>query len=104
MVGSLEVDYDADVWADHDENCHGEIDTDENRESFPEGFVWDCCNKAGYRRGCSVGRHSKVGDRGRYGTQPGTGYVQDEKSSEDKKPQKEDQSENESEDENGESS
>ena len=54
---NLEVDYAADVWADHDENCHGTIDTDEMREVNPEGFVWDCCDKPGDEEGCQRGRH-----------------------------------------------
>ncbi|KAI1057560.1 hypothetical protein LB506_001054 [Fusarium annulatum] len=53
----LEVDYDADVWADHDENCHGTIDTDSMREENPEGFVWTCSDKPGDEAGCTFGRH-----------------------------------------------
>ncbi|KAF5534940.1 hypothetical protein FPHYL_13321 [Fusarium phyllophilum] len=55
--GELEVDYDADVWADHDENCHGTIDTDSMREENPDGFVWTCCDKPGDKAGCTFGRH-----------------------------------------------
>ena len=51
--GDLEVDYDGDVWADHDEDCHGEIDTNTNRREIPEGFKWTCCSKIGtYAKGC----------------------------------------------------
>lgn len=39
-VGAVEVDWDSDVWADHDERCHGPIDTRDNRRSFPQGFTW----------------------------------------------------------------
>lgn len=35
---------DGDFWADHDERCHGPIDTPENVAAFPEGFIWDCCD------------------------------------------------------------
>ncbi|KAJ4397843.1 hypothetical protein N0V93_002080 [Gnomoniopsis smithogilvyi] len=66
--GSLEVDDSDDGWADHDEDCHGTIDTDEMRMEFPEGFVWDCCGKPGYRLGCTRGYHDATSShRGRYG-------------------------------------
>jgi hypothetical protein len=55
--GSQEVDEDGDFWADHDERCHGTIDTDEMREQYPEGFVWDCCDEPGDAIGCRVSRH-----------------------------------------------
>ncbi|KAK0760642.1 hypothetical protein N5P37_006837 [Trichoderma harzianum] len=55
--GQLEADYDGDFWADHDEDCHGTIDTDEMREEFPEGFIWNCCDKGGDDIGCRWGRH-----------------------------------------------
>lgn len=36
---------------------------------FPEGFVWDCCGKLGYRLGCTRGKHDATSShRGRYGT------------------------------------
>ncbi|CAN8101493.1 unnamed protein product [Discula destructiva] len=71
--GNLDEDSSGDFWADHDEDCHGDIDTEEMRMEFPEGFVWDCCNKLGYRHGCTRGRHdATTGHRGRYGTKPGT--------------------------------
>lgn len=57
VSGELEVDYDADIWADHDENCHGTIDTESMREENPEGFVWNCCDKPGDEAGCYRGRH-----------------------------------------------
>ncbi|RTE68946.1 hypothetical protein BHE90_016676 [Fusarium euwallaceae] len=55
--GELEVDWDGDFWADHDENCHGPIDTEENREDYPEGFFWTCCDKPGDTLGCRKGKH-----------------------------------------------
>ncbi|KAI0454731.1 hypothetical protein F5B21DRAFT_473958 [Xylaria acuta] len=80
--GDLEVDDDGDFWADHDEDCHGPIDTDENRVQYPEGFVWSCCGKVGYRGGCTRGRHDATsGPRGKYGDRPGTGMVEVEESS-----------------------
>jgi hypothetical protein len=57
VSGELEVDYDADVWADHDENCHGTINTESMRVDYPEGFVWNCCDKPGDEDGCYHGRH-----------------------------------------------
>lgn len=53
----LECDRHADVWADHDEDCHGPIDTKENREDLPEGFRWGCCDGEGDADGCVEGRH-----------------------------------------------
>lgn len=40
-VGNVEVD--VDQFADHDEKCHGPMDTDENRRDFPEGLHWNFC-------------------------------------------------------------
>jgi hypothetical protein len=56
-LGELEVDYHADVWADHDERCHGTIDTDTMRKENPEGFTWSCCNEDGRADGCQTGPH-----------------------------------------------
>ncbi|UZP33139.1 hypothetical protein NXS19_000955 [Fusarium pseudograminearum] len=56
--GELEVDYDADAWADHDESCHGTIDTEEMRKENPDGFIWTCCDKpGGGEAGCKLGKH-----------------------------------------------
>eukprot|EP00282_Hemiselmis_andersenii_P012079 CAMPEP_0114117398 /NCGR_PEP_ID=MMETSP0043_2-20121206/5012_1 /TAXON_ID=464988 /ORGANISM="Hemiselmis andersenii, Strain CCMP644" /LENGTH=184 /DNA_ID=CAMNT_0001209787 /DNA_START=31 /DNA_END=586 /DNA_ORIENTATION=+ len=43
--GELEVDDDA--WPDHDERCHGTIDSNSMRREFPENFIWSCCNTRG---------------------------------------------------------
>jgi hypothetical protein len=56
-VGDLEVDDSGDFWADHDEDCHGEIDTPEMREECPDGFKWSCCSKLGGAKGCTKGKH-----------------------------------------------
>lgn len=53
--GDLEVDYESHVWADHDENCHGDIDCNANRRRFPEGFLWSCCEVTGEEGGCRKG-------------------------------------------------
>jgi hypothetical protein len=63
LEGVLDVDWDSDVWADHDENCHGPIDTQENQHNHPEGFIWTCCDKFGDEPGCRRGRHKSVKDR-----------------------------------------
>ncbi|KAI0861784.1 hypothetical protein F4860DRAFT_159117 [Xylaria cubensis] len=95
--GNLEVDYDSDVWADHDENCHGPIDTDENRLEYPEGFVWSCCDKLGHRSGCTRGRHNALsGSRGRYGDTPGTCLLEDEESSTEESSTEDEESESDS--------
>lgn len=56
-LGEMEPDYHGDFWADHDENCHGTIGTDEMRETFPDGFEWTCCDKLGSEAGYKSGRH-----------------------------------------------
>jgi hypothetical protein len=57
LTGDLEVDWAGDSWADHDENCHGPIDTPEMREEFPDGFIWNCCDETGEAEGCKKARH-----------------------------------------------
>ncbi|KAI0388961.1 hypothetical protein F5Y17DRAFT_463203 [Xylariaceae sp. FL0594] len=57
--GELECDWYSEEWADWDENCHGPIDTKENRLDYPNGFTWDCCDRPGSRRGCTRGRHQE---------------------------------------------
>lgn len=83
--GYLEVDYDNDFWADHDENCHGTIDTPEMREENPEGFEWDCCGKGGDTNGCKRGPHKATGaERGRYGdNSDGEGTEEDDSEGDD---------------------
>ncbi|KAM0253491.1 hypothetical protein ACHAP5_000520 [Fusarium lateritium] len=61
----LEVDYDANIWADHDERCHGTIDSKDMREEHPEGFTWNCCEKPGDEIGCKLGRHEADPDKSR---------------------------------------
>lgn len=51
---------DEDFWADHDEDCHGLIDTEEMREEFPEGFTWNCCDQVGTAPGCTKGHHYAI--------------------------------------------
>lgn len=57
LPGKLEVDYTAEIWDDHDENCHGPMDTDENISEWPEAFLWSCCKTSAIDDGCKTGRH-----------------------------------------------
>ncbi|OJD38693.1 uncharacterized protein BKCO1_4000201 [Diplodia corticola] len=34
-----------------------DIDTQENRQEFPEAFVWSCCNEQSDAEGCLIGYH-----------------------------------------------
>ncbi len=54
-IGYREADYSAEVWADHDENCHGRISDLE--EECPEGYEWTCCERSGDKEGCKRGPH-----------------------------------------------
>ena len=65
LVGDMEPDYESDFWADHDENCHGIIDSKESREEYPEGFLWDCCGRIGTDPGCVSFRHEAHPDKRR---------------------------------------
>jgi hypothetical protein len=55
--GETEPDEESDFWADHDEDIHGIIDSDELREQYPEGYVWTCCGKKGDEEGCELDVH-----------------------------------------------
>ncbi|KEQ97235.1 hypothetical protein AUEXF2481DRAFT_27499 [Aureobasidium subglaciale EXF-2481] len=55
-TGELEVDWDGDFWADHDEEIHGTIDLD-LADEYPQGFMWECCNELGDSEGCETGPH-----------------------------------------------
>ncbi|KAK2810909.1 hypothetical protein FQN50_002500 [Emmonsiellopsis sp. PD_5] len=46
-----------DFFEDHDEDCHGIIDSEGMREEFPEGFIHPCCNRTGEEEPCEVDRH-----------------------------------------------
>ncbi|KAK4209183.1 hypothetical protein QBC37DRAFT_430711 [Rhypophila decipiens] len=61
--GELEPDDDSDFWADHDERCHGTIDSDFCRKEYPQGFIWTCCDKLGDEEGCKLGRHEANPER-----------------------------------------
>lgn len=63
--GELEVDYDHYDWPDHDEDCHGTIDSDGLRAEYPECYIWSCCNQPGDASGCKGSRH-RTGPRLRH--------------------------------------
>ncbi|KAJ0107451.1 hypothetical protein J7T55_007640 [Diaporthe amygdali] len=66
-------DEENDFWADHDEDCHGLIDTKEMREEYPEGFTWDCCYQVGTAPGCTKGHYYAIkGKRMKINTDEGS--------------------------------
>ena len=63
--GEREPDFEGDSWVDHDEDCHGTIDTEEMFDNYPDGFIWRCCDRLGDSAGCTKGFHSaRDGERG----------------------------------------
>lgn len=54
-LGELEVNYEA--FVDHDEGCHGPMDSADNRRAYPENFDWSCCDATGDAIGCVRGMH-----------------------------------------------
>ncbi|KAI9036442.1 uncharacterized protein KD926_001785 [Aspergillus affinis] len=48
-----------DFFVDHDENCHGPMDTEENRMAYPEGFIYECCNGNG-KEPCTTDWHREA--------------------------------------------
>lgn len=64
----MEPDDESDFWADHDENCHGTIDSDWAREEYPDGFVWTCCDRLGTAPGCKRGRHQSNPEKSKKGS------------------------------------
>ncbi|KAJ7163901.1 hypothetical protein C8R43DRAFT_989121 [Mycena crocata] len=54
--GDLEVD--ETKFVDWDEDCHGPMDSAQNRDDYPENFSWSCCNAGGMAEGCITGKHS----------------------------------------------
>ncbi|KAK6063997.1 hypothetical protein SCUP234_12603 [Seiridium cupressi] len=50
-----------------DVTSHAGKDCEENREEYPDGFKWSCCDKNGTHPGCTRGQHRDMGvTRGRY--------------------------------------
>ena len=56
------LDFDYDVWVDHDERCHGTIDSMELRIEYQHNYVWDGCDQPGDSEGCKTEWH-KIGKR-----------------------------------------
>lgn len=56
-LGDLEIDDESSTWDDWDEKCHGPMDSSENMEEHPEGFVWSCCEGDGRAEGCVESTH-----------------------------------------------
>ncbi|KAF2873490.1 hypothetical protein BDV95DRAFT_345113 [Massariosphaeria phaeospora] len=55
--GEVELDHESSEWYDWDEGAHGECDTAETREQFPDGFVWTCCGRKSAQEGCRKSVH-----------------------------------------------
>ena len=54
----MEIDPDSEVWGDWEEVRDGQMDTEENREEYPEGFYWPCCDEKGDSEAhCATGPH-----------------------------------------------
>ncbi|KAF4310101.1 hypothetical protein GTA08_BOTSDO03209 [Botryosphaeria dothidea] len=53
-TGCLRVCWEDGFWCETGED----VDTRENRDQFPEGFRWTCCNGQGDAEGCMVGFHT----------------------------------------------
>lgn len=62
IIAEMEVDDSEDFWADHDEDCHGVIDSDFCREEYPDGFRWSCCDRLGSDKGCRKHPHKSRQD------------------------------------------
>ena len=59
----MELDEEGDFWADD----YGDVDTSENREEYPDGFTWTCCEQPGLEPGCQLGRHESNPERSKKG-------------------------------------
>ena len=56
--GDLEVLEES--FEDWDEDCHGPMDTQANRRSYPENFKWTCCDKIALSSGCVRREHRPI--------------------------------------------
>ena len=57
------------MFIDHNEDCHGVIDSKWMREECPENFYYTCCKGDGYSERCKEKRHvekKSVHKRARY--------------------------------------
>ncbi|PMD27004.1 hypothetical protein NA56DRAFT_697154 [Hyaloscypha hepaticicola] len=55
--GEKEADFEDDFWADHDEDCHGDIDDLVDDPDVQDGFKWSCCGELGDAEGCKWTKH-----------------------------------------------
>lgn len=51
---------DDEMFPDHDEQCHGPMDTEENRIDYPERFIYECCDRHGDEAPCHRDWHREV--------------------------------------------
>jgi hypothetical protein len=65
LIGRKEVDNASDFWDDHDEDCHGDMESFADDESYAEGFVWTCCGEYGEAEGCHSTAHKPSTKRSR---------------------------------------
>jgi len=54
-----EVDYESEIWADHDPGCHGDPQLPPIMEdpAFEDGYLMPCCEKRSNSLGCTISRH-----------------------------------------------
>lgn len=57
LAGDKELDYESDIWADHDERCHGLMDSFEDDPHYADGFRWTCCDADAANEGCKYTKH-----------------------------------------------
>ncbi|KAK5651495.1 hypothetical protein OQA88_11949 [Cercophora sp. LCS_1] len=102
--GDMEADYD--LWPDHDEDCHGPVETSYNKRNYPEKFMWNCCDRYGDEPGCRMSRHQAnpsknkrlgLNDAGSECTAP-SGDEEDEEDEEDEDEEDEEDEEDDEED------
>lgn len=55
LPGHIQADEDA--FADWDEACQGPIDSDESRNTYPENYIWTCCEQTSNSDGCTQSKH-----------------------------------------------
>ncbi|KIN01144.1 hypothetical protein OIDMADRAFT_123414, partial [Oidiodendron maius Zn] len=54
-----ELYYDADFWADHDLDCHGDLQSFIDDDNFARVFLWTCCDQPGDNEGCKSTKHKQ---------------------------------------------
>jgi hypothetical protein len=65
VTGRKELDSMSDFWADHDEDCHGDMESFSNDVDYAEEFVWTCCREYGDADGCKYTTHKPSTKRAR---------------------------------------